>query len=58
MENRVHLYLRCELKGRDEFVRTDCCEQLNTADKRATGLCSTNSAADATVQEFKAANKC
>ena len=57
-EHRIHLHLRCELKGRDEFVRTDCCEHLNAADKRATGLCSSDSATEATMQEFKKSRKC
>ena len=57
-DHRVQLYLRCQLKGRDEFVRTQCCEHLNTDDKRAVGLCLSNPTTEALVQELKKRVRC
>jgi hypothetical protein len=57
-EHRVQLYLRCQLKGRDEFVRTECCEHLNADDKRAVGLCPSNPTTEGVVQELKKGVRC
>jgi hypothetical protein len=53
LEERVHLYLRCTLKGRDEFVRTECCEHFTSADTEATGLCPSNPTTEALVRGLK-----
>ena len=57
-EHRVHLYLRCTLKGRDEFERTVCCEHLETADKQAVGLCPTSPATEPLLRDLKQKVRC
>ena len=58
LEERVHLYLRCALRGRDEFVRTECCEHLSTEDAHAVGLCPSSPAAEALLRGLKKDARC
>ena len=58
LEHRAHLYLRCELKGRDEFVRTVCCEHLSQADGQALGVCPTNPTTERVLRDYKSSRRC
>lgn len=57
-ESRIRLYLRCTLKGRDEFVRTACCEHLSTEDRRAMGLCPASPGTEAVLRGLRDRVRC
>lgn len=56
--HRAHLFLRCELMGRDEFVRTVCCEHLSRADGEALGVCPTNPTTERVLRDYRSSRRC
>ncbi len=57
-EHRVHLYLRCELKGIDEFVSQSCCEHLTAGDSSSIGRCPTTPAGGAWMAVLRQMARC